>query len=195
MTIGLRPATLGDAAGVAAVVAEGWTAFSSFLPSSFVDEQNRSHLARFQELLATSNPSSTMVLMVAVDTRDDGTEVVAGACTVGTTRQKPAAIKDLYAYELRCIYVHAAYHGQGLAKKLFQEALRAFHVPLDAPIFCNVFLKNVRACRFYEKLGAVEVYREANSIYSPEPETILTLAWSRAGDILTPPTAAGVASK
>ncbi|EQC37269.1 hypothetical protein SDRG_05493 [Saprolegnia diclina VS20] len=195
MTIVLRPATLADAPGVAAVVAEGWTAFSSFLPSSFVDEQNRSHLPRFQELLSKPNPSSSMVLMVAVDTRDDGTEVVAGACTVGTTRQKPAAIKDLYTYELRCIYVHAGYHGQGIAKKLFQEALRAFEIPVDAPIFCNVFLKNVRACRFYEKLGAIEVYREANSIYSPEPEFILSLAWSRAGDILSPPTAARVANK
>ncbi|OQR94774.1 hypothetical protein ACHHYP_00926 [Achlya hypogyna] len=184
MPITFRPAMPTDAVAVAAVHASSMTeAFASFLPADFLTSITGTFPDKYEKQLATANPSSTAVLVVAVDTMNDGSEVIAGICTVGTTRDNPVAIKGLYVYELRCIYVSSAYHGQGLAKKLFQEAARAFGVPVDAKIFCNVFLKNQRAIGFYKKLGAVEVYREPNTQYSVEPEVIVTLEWARMADI------------
>ncbi|OQR82223.1 hypothetical protein THRCLA_23223 [Thraustotheca clavata] len=182
MTVILRPATFEDAQGVANVYIQGWiNAFSSFVPAEYIESVNAKRLETNREELSKPNPSPSKALMIAQDTNEN---TIVGICTVGLSRDTPAAINGQYKYEMYCVYVLPSYHGKGIAKQLVASALKAFNVPEEEKLYCNVFLKNNRAMRFYEKLGAVEVYRETTDFYSPSPEVVITLGWPNLKKIL-----------
>ncbi|KAF0699372.1 Aste57867_10053 [Aphanomyces stellatus] len=189
-TYTIRPACRADADAIAEMHMQSWReAFSHMLPADYIDTVNSRRHASYRAQLAQSNPSNERILIVAVHDQPSATdptttdEVVAGICAVGKSRATSDALAP-FSYELHCVYVLAAFHGGGVAQALLRAAMTTFGMTATDSMFCKVFLKNVRAMRFYSKLGAHEVEREETTEYSVDPEFIVAMGWDSVHTLL-----------
>jgi GNAT superfamily N-acetyltransferase len=137
----VRPARLGDEAGIARVHVQGWhEAYTGRVPQSLLD---RMDIARYTERWgsilsgATEGPAGRTWVAVS------GDEIV-GFSSSGPCRDPDRTLEDL---ELYGMYVLAAHYGTGAGAALLQAALG------DAPASLWVLEDNPRAQAFYAKHG------------------------------------------
>lgn len=83
-------------------------------------------------------------------------------------------------WEIRNLAVAPEHWGKGLAQKLL-EALRCYILALPTPgaaeVFLEVAVSNLRAIRFYEKVGAKRLYLRKN-LYGSVDGWVFVLKWS-----------------
>jgi ribosomal protein S18 acetylase RimI-like enzyme len=111
----VRPATVGDAAGIARVHIESWRlAYRGLLPRSFLDDLSIEARTRFWEH-GVAHPLPRAVTLVAVRAGQ-----VAGFCSCGPSLD--ATLPDTTG-EVAAIYVDPAVFRQGIGRALMDTAL------------------------------------------------------------------------
>jgi GNAT superfamily N-acetyltransferase len=69
----------------------------------------------------------------------------------------PDCVSGLDPLELHRFYVDFPYHGHGVAQLLMEEAFAAAHELGGRTLWLSVWERNLRAIRFYEKWGLMDV--------------------------------------
>src|SRR5215218_5402808 len=137
MDLGVRLATVADAAGIGAVHMQCWKeSYTRLLSPGFFDSRTPERAAeRWAETLAA--PSDQAVHVATL-----GGEVV-GFAGSGPSRDEPP-VREL---ELYSIYVLAAHHGEGVGQELLDAAVGS------VPASLWVAKANPRAQAFYRRNG------------------------------------------
>ena len=140
-----RIAGTSDASSLAeAAAALFMEAYAEQIPDHEMAAYVAEHYNENQQQLEWANPA--MVVVVA--------EV--GAEIVGFTQlfQNPGSVAVSDAeIELRRIYLAAVWHGKGVARELLRETALAARQYSGSKIWLAVWEENVRAIRFYTKVG------------------------------------------
>lgn len=145
---GLRPATVADAAAIAALARQTFT-------DTFGHLYSPENLAAFLSIHTTENWAGEIV-------------DPAFAVRLAEAEGRPIAYMKLGppslpftppvgAIELRQIYVLPAYHGGGLARLMMGEAIAEARGRGCTALYLSVFTDNPRARAFYTREGFVEV--------------------------------------
>jgi GrpB-like predicted nucleotidyltransferase (UPF0157 family)/ribosomal protein S18 acetylase RimI-like enzyme len=149
----IRPATVDDAAGLAAVRVASWrAAYRQSLPEEF--------LAR----MSVADDERRWREMMNRDGREDWACLVAGAMvgfvTFGPNRDGEAeTVGEVFA-----IYLSPDTWGQGWGSAMWDAAARRLRARGFEQVVVWVFGDNMRARRFYERRGMVEDAGKKNSI-------------------------------
>lgn len=141
----VRPAVLGDEAGIARVHVQGWhEAYTGRIPSSLLERMDIERYTQgWRRSLAGERPAGEPAgrWWVAVQ----GDEII-GFASSGPCRDPDRTFDDL---ELYAIYVLAAHYGSGAGAALLDAAVG------DRPATLWVLADNPRAQAFYAKHGFV----------------------------------------
>ncbi|MPV38139.1 GNAT family N-acetyltransferase [Georgenia subflava] len=131
----IRPATVLDAAALAAVHLQGWReTYGAKIPEAVYVDRAEHGTAVWEEMLSDPDAPTTWVA------HRDGEPV-------GLARAEAPGAGNVRPLELRLLYVLAAEQGHGTGHNLVQLAIG------DAPCFLWVEEGNVRAQDFYRDLG------------------------------------------
>jgi len=143
MTVGLEPATAGDASAIAELHAASWrSAYRDLLPASFLDtEVERNRLRLWTERMARFDPQRQLVLK-AVD-RD---ALVGFACVLLDAEPRQGALLDN-------LHVAPACKGQGIGTTLLRECERWAISCAASSLYLWVLADNLAARQFYEFRG------------------------------------------
>ncbi|HLJ55216.1 MAG TPA: GNAT family N-acetyltransferase [Chthonomonadaceae bacterium] len=140
MDIEYRAAKAEDAAGIAAVeVLAQQTAYRHFLPAAHLDSLSESHRTRvWHGFIQSDDP--TRVIVAAHDQR------VVGWMRIGKSSDPAMG----YVFDL---FVLPDYWGKGVGERLMRDAHLAFKDNGHKGALLYVFEDNMRARRFYVRLG------------------------------------------
>jgi ribosomal protein S18 acetylase RimI-like enzyme len=143
----IRPATVDDAAGIAAVHVQSWrSSYAGIVPQAHLDSLDvDARTKSWTKLLAPSE--SPHFHAVAVD---EGERIV-GFVDAGKNRDAPVEFRG----ELFAIYLLDEAKGTGAGNALFDAAASWLRENELAPFLLWVLKDNARARRFYAKAGGV----------------------------------------
>ena len=166
----IRPATSGDAAGIARVQVLTWQqTYRGILPDGFLDGLDLERSAESWRAVVADRRRVTHVV--------DGPGIV-GFCTAGPSRGDPTGFRG----EVEAIYVHPAEQGRGHGTALVRVTMDWLADKRLTPVLVWALEANTRAHGFYQALGAqrldTRLLRIADALY-PEvgfgwPEGVLT---------------------
>ncbi|KAJ3098990.1 hypothetical protein HK100_004980 [Physocladia obscura] len=181
--ITIRFATKADAAGVARVYTETWTAaFQNIVPQDHIAAINANRYERVLKSLPETEPvnSDGILTIAAVSTLDGLEGQVIGVAAFGSTRDPKYS--PTHPLELFSLYVLPEFHGRGVPLRMIRkgaELLGWYSLdPAKAKMVCQVFEMNERAMAFYKKIGGSEIGREITSRYSGHVDrVIIAMGW------------------
>lgn len=137
----IRPATIGDADEVAAVLVASWReAYAGLLPAEFLAELDVA--ARAEQLRQMLSAGSVTILVA------DQAERIVGFASVGPALDGARGEGALYA-----IYVDPPSWGTGIGHRLHEAALQALREQGFAEVGLWVLRDNARAITFYQRHG------------------------------------------
>jgi len=147
-----RPATLDDAAAIAAIHAENWGRGAYRGP--FWDESLLAPLAGERRQAWTARLSAPPATQYTVVAEADGA-VVGFVCTYGEDHERWGSLLDN-------LHVLPDWQGKGLGKALFLKSVEwcAREYP-DIGMYLLVLEGNTRARRMYERFGAMDAASES----------------------------------
>ena len=154
----IRPATSGDAQGIARVQVLTWQqTYRGILPDAFLDGLDVERSAESWRAVVADRRRVTHVV-------DDGPGIV-GFCTSGPSRGDPGG----YRGEVEAIYIHPAEQGRGHGTALVQAAMDWLAAKRLTPVLVWALEANTRAHGFYQSLGArrldTRLLRIADALY------------------------------
>jgi ribosomal protein S18 acetylase RimI-like enzyme len=137
-----RDATIVDAPAIARVNVAAWqAAYAGLMPADFLARLDRDAVqARWEKLLEAG------LLLLVVESQDD----VVGFCLYGPSRDRDAGPAT---GEVIAINLHPSAWRKGLGTELFNEALGRLRGRGFTEATLWVLHGNIRARRFYERLG------------------------------------------
>lgn len=137
------PAGPSDARDIARVHVKSWReTYQGLLPAPFLAAMNvEVHARRWRSALM--NPGPDDVVLVA-----EGPDGVVGYCSAGPSRFRAAG-----EAEIATLYVLKSAQGEGLGRRLVQDAARALLAHDAHSLVISVLEDNQRARAFYEHLG------------------------------------------
>jgi ribosomal protein S18 acetylase RimI-like enzyme len=159
-----RKAKDGDAAGIATVGADVFrTAFAHSCSKQDMDDFLNSHYTATIILSELHNPARHYFVALTA-----GDERVVGFSSLATDTSEPCVEKYGDRIELQRIYVDNAHHGKGLAQVLMDMAFGKARELGGRYIWLGVWQDNVKAYRFYNKLGFEKVGEHTFMVGSDE---------------------------
>jgi GNAT superfamily N-acetyltransferase len=153
----IRPATSGDAPGIARVQVLTWQqTYRGILPDSFLDGLDVERSAESWRAVVADRRRVTHVI--------DAMGIL-GFCTAGPSRGDPNG----YRGEVEAIYVDPAEQGQGHGTALVRAAMDWLASKRLTPVLVWALEANTRAHGFYQSLGAhrldTRLLRIADALY------------------------------
>jgi GNAT superfamily N-acetyltransferase len=144
MTITIRPANVRDAAAIARVRIESWRAtYRGLIPDAYLAQMKEDESTAIWERILAAGPNTASVFVA----ENDG-EVIGFAA--GNMLREPRY--ELNA-ELTAIYLHPAFHGAGVGRRLVREVAQAQRAHGATGLIVWVIARNKIGRGFYESLG------------------------------------------
>ncbi len=155
MTVTIRDARLGDAAGIARIHVDSWrSTYRGIVPDDVLDNLSyEEHEERRRRIFGTRVPGA--FTLVAEDERGD----VVGFADAGPERKDDPE----YRSELYAIYLPPQARGRGVGRRLFAEAVRRLRADGYAGMMLWVLADNPSR-GFYERMGGRPVRTQTITI-------------------------------
>ena len=147
----IRPATVSDAAALSAFGREQFA--RTFAPENEAANLDAYLGAHFGESVQRGELADSRVHVLVAEV--DG--AWAGYTMASTRGEVPVCVVGVLPWQIERFYVDKAWHGQGLADALMDATLEAIARANAQVVWLAVWEHNVRAMRFYERCGFVDV--------------------------------------
>ena len=158
----IRPANQSDYPAIARLHAESWqVAYKSFLPPSYLRDRVAFDVADYWRQCRLKPDD---ILLVAVDRTDQ--TLLLGFIAVWC---RPSAYID----NLHCAPGHTA---KGIGRMLMKQAFEQLKLRNKKNVSLSVIVGNVRAKKFYLRLGGVSLGARRGEIFS-YPVDVETITW------------------
>ena len=146
--ITIRPATLGDALGIAKVHIDTWrSTYQGIVPATYLDRMSyEDRERRWIQILQEAETEGKAAHFVFVAEDEPGQ--IVGFVAGGYNRNED----PLYESELYAIYILEAYHGRGIGRRLTLTLIKKL-VELGIKTMLLWVFETNPARRFYEALG------------------------------------------
>lgn len=156
----IRPATVGDAVGIAHVHVQAWhETYTGLLSQAELDGRTVPRLTeRWLNILAPERVHTTTHVAVVAGT-------IVGFANQGRPRDAVAVFAEA---ELFALYLLAAWHGRGIGRALMQAACNSARAIGAQSIGLWVLVGNACGRHFYDACGGVAV-TERVDLSEPEP--------------------------
>jgi ribosomal protein S18 acetylase RimI-like enzyme len=137
------PAGPSDARDIARVHVRSWReTYQGLLPAQFLAAMSEDvHARRWRTALMEPGPDDVVLLA-------EGREGVVGYCSAGPSRFRLPG-----EAEIATLYVLRRAHGEGLGRRLVQDAARALAAHDAKSLVISVLEDNLNARAFYEHMG------------------------------------------
>jgi len=141
----VRPGTIRDAPGIAAVHVQTWrTSYKGIVPDSFLDGLSIARRAdQWREALSQVGPPSFVWVAEA-------TNSIVGFSWVGPARDEDAEVQTA---ELYAVYVLSTSQRSGIGSTLVRRSVESLIQERFRQATLWVLARNVAAQKFYERLG------------------------------------------
>lgn len=158
----IRKANLDDVQAIAFINSRSWqTTYKDIIDPLFLSTVTpEQQLPRAKRLVS----SETLYCIVAEQSIN---KQIAGFACFGNSRE-PKIDADC---ELQAIYLLQAFQFKGIGKMLFNAGVSDLKKKLKTKMFVSVFKDNNSACRFYEKMGGVQIENDYVSLSGINYET------------------------
>lgn len=146
--IKIRKAGVEDAKAIAHIQISSWRkAYKGIVPDRYLNEMHtETHIQKWEEFLTDDEPDVDFFVAVV-----DGN--VTGFINTGPSRDEKAG----FMAELRAMYLHPIYWGQGIGAQLFEHSRKALKARGIDNLYVWVLKDNPIGRRFYEKAGGIEI--------------------------------------
>lgn len=146
--IAIRPARLEDAKQIAHIQISSWRrAYKGIVPDRYLDGMHtETFIQKWQEFLATDEKGDRFFVPIVDD-------MVVGFINTGPARDEDVG----FMYELRSIYLHPSYWGQGVGKALFEHSRKILKDKGIKSLYVWVLKDNLIGRKYYEKMGGTEI--------------------------------------
>jgi ribosomal protein S18 acetylase RimI-like enzyme len=148
LTIIIREANYEDAENITKMHIQSWQeTYKNIVDQAYLDKLPDTFETRLkfrQEILAKKDNNIHLVA--------ESEGKIIGFCDAGISREYEGAKGEIYA-----IYLLKEYQGFAIGKKLFQQAVEFLLSNNLTPFTVSVLEDNMRARKFYEKNGGVEI--------------------------------------
>jgi len=146
--IKIRAAGIEDAKAIAHIQISSWRkAYKGIVPDRYLDEMHtETHIQKWEGFLADTDPDVDFFVPVV-----DG--VVTGFINTGPARDEKAG----FMAELRSLYLHPTYWGQGIGAQLFEHSRKSLKAKGVENLYVWVLKDNPIGRRFYEKAGGIKI--------------------------------------
>ncbi|MBX2998037.1 MAG: GNAT family N-acetyltransferase [Caldilineaceae bacterium] len=142
----LRPATLEDAAAIAAVHVQSWQeTYTGLMPEAVIARQSIENRLRMWQQILDKGESFVYVA-------EDEREGIVGFVSAGAARE----LTDKFDGEIYALYLLRSHQGRGMGRALMQTVAARLHEVGYRSLVLWVLASN-ETCRFYAHMGGVPV--------------------------------------